>query len=120
MIRKVAAALILLPLGLMIVALAVANRETVTVSFDPFSAVDPALALKTPLFLLMFVLLIAGVIIGGIAAWLKQGRSRRAARRLAADLRAVQTEADRLRQRLAANETSRPPAPPIALRPPVA
>lgn len=120
MIRKIVATLILLPLGLLIVALAVANREIVTISFDPFSAVNPAFALKIPLFLLMFVLLISGVIIGGIAAWIKQGRLRRAARRLADDLRAAQAEADRLRRRLAANETLRQPAPPAALRPPAA
>ena len=58
------------PLGLVIVALAVANREIVTVSFDPFNAASPAFALKAPLFLLVLILVIAGVIIGGASAWL--------------------------------------------------
>jgi uncharacterized integral membrane protein len=117
MIRKIVLAAILVPLGLVIIALAVANRASVTVSFDPFSAADPAFALRMPLFVLVFVLVIAGVIIGGVAAWLKQRKWRRSARRLAAELKQAQDEAERLRRQLA--ET--PPVPrPLSLRPPAA
>src|ERR1700693_433879 len=96
MIRKIVSAVILVPLGLVIVALAVANREVVAVSFDPFGAAVPELAVRAPLFVLVFVLVIAGVIIGGVAAWLRQTRWRRAARRLEAELRAARQDADRL------------------------
>lgn len=119
MIRKILAAVILVPLGLVIVGLAVANREIVTVSFDPFNAATPAFALKAPLFVIVLILVIAGVIIGGIAAWLKQSKWRRAARRLEAELRDMRAEADALRRRLDASEAP-PSAPPRALRPPVA
>ena len=98
MIRKIVLALVMIPLALVIVALAVANREIVTVSFDPFSAAEPAFMLRAPLFVLVFVLVIAGVIIGGIAAWLRQSRWRRAARRREAELRAARGEIDRLRR----------------------
>jgi uncharacterized integral membrane protein len=119
MIRKVVSAVILVPLGLVIVALAVANRDVVTVSFDPFNTADPAMVVRAPLFVLVFVLVIAGVIIGGVAAWLRQTRWRRAARRLEADLRAARQDADRLRRQLATRETA--PAPhPLSLRPPAA
>jgi uncharacterized integral membrane protein len=118
MIRKIVSAVILIPLGLVLVALAVANREIITVSFDPFSATDPAFAVRAPLFVLVFVLVIAGVIIGGIAAWLRQSKWRRAARRREAELRAIRAEVERLRRKLAANEA---PAPhPLSLRPPAA
>ena len=119
MIRKIVLALVLIPLALVIVALAVANREIVTVSFDPFSAAEPAFMLRAPLFVLVFVLVIAGVIIGGIAAWLRQSRWRRAARRREAELRAARGEIDRLRRELAAREASSAP-PPLSLRPPAA
>jgi uncharacterized integral membrane protein len=105
MIRKVVSAVILIPLGLMIVALAVVNREVVTVSFDPFNT-NPSFALRAPLFVLVFVLVIAGVVIGGVAAWLRQSMWRRTARQLEADLRASRAETDRLRERLAAGETA--------------
>jgi len=119
MVRKVVSGAILVPLGLVIVALAVANRGMVTVSFDPFSATDPAFALRVPLFVLVFILVIAGVIIGGVAAWLRQTKWRRAARRLEADLRAARQDADRLRRQLATREAA--PAPhPLSLRPPAA
>ena len=118
MIRKVVSAVILIPLGLMIVALAVVNREVVTVSFDPFNT-NPSFALRAPLFVLVFVLVIVGVIIGGVAAWLRQSAWRRAARQLEADLRAARAEADRLRERLAAGESaSRSQS--LALHPPAA
>jgi len=81
-LRKIVIAVILVPLGIVIIAFAVANRQVVTVSFDPFSAAEPAAALSLPLFALMIVLLIIGVIIGGAAAWLRQSEWRRRARRL--------------------------------------
>jgi uncharacterized integral membrane protein len=93
--RKIVAALILAPLAAVIIAFAVANRERVTVSLDPFSS-DQSAAFVTrplPLFLLLMIVLILGVVIGGFASWLRHGRWRRVARRL-------EGEADRLRGEL--------------------
>ena len=42
--RKFFTALVVIPLGLLFVIFAVANRHFVTVSFDPFNSVDPAVA----------------------------------------------------------------------------
>ena len=70
-------------------AFAVANRQTVTVSFDPFSSASPAYAATLPLFVVIFVVLILGVMVGGIAAWIRQGKWRRAARRLDGEVRAL-------------------------------
>jgi uncharacterized integral membrane protein len=119
MVRKILAVVILVPLALAIVGLAVANRAVVTVSFDPFNPANPAYTLKAPLFVLALALLIAGVIVGGVAAWLKQRRWRRAARRFEADVHIARGEAEALRRRLEASE-ARPSAPPLALRPPTA
>ena len=38
MLRKIVAAVILVPLAIIIIAFAVANRQIVTVSFDPFNS----------------------------------------------------------------------------------
>jgi len=113
MIRKIVSFLILVPLALVLVALSVANKESVTVSFDPFSAGSPAFALPAPLYLIAFVLLIAGVIVGGSAAWIVQSKWRRAARRAEAELRGARDEIDRLRRDAAARA-------PLPLRPPAA
>ena len=74
--RKFVAIAVLVPLAIVIVMFAVANREIITVSFDPFDSAHPALALKMPLFMLIFVLVAVGVVVGGIAAWLKQHKWR--------------------------------------------
>ncbi|MGB6174312.1 MAG: DUF1049 domain-containing protein, partial [Xanthobacteraceae bacterium] len=65
MLRKIVAALILVTLGVILIAFAVANRQAVTVSFDPFNTANPAASVALPLFALVIVLLIAGVVIGG-------------------------------------------------------
>ncbi len=98
MLRKILAAIVVVPLVVVIVAFAVANRQAVTVSFDPTSSTAPAYAVTLPLFAILFVVLIIGVIIGGFASWLRQGRWRRAARRLEADVRMVRDELHALRQ----------------------
>jgi uncharacterized integral membrane protein len=120
--RKIVAALILVPLAIVIIAFALANRQLVTVSFDPFSAEQPAASLTLPLFALVIVLLILGVMIGGIAGWLRHGRWRRAARRLEREVDALRGELES-RKRTAGTPVSaaEPVEPPARLKltPPV-
>ena len=92
--RKFVTLAILVPLAVVIVMFAVANRETITVSFDPFDAAQPAYALKLPLFILIFVLVGLGVVVGGIAAWLRQHKWRMRARRAEAEARELRTRLD--------------------------
>ena len=54
--------LILVPVAAVILAFSIANRQDVSVSFDPFSG-DPSLT--SPLYLLLFITLLVGVVIGG-------------------------------------------------------
>jgi uncharacterized integral membrane protein len=125
MLRRLFKVFVLAPLALVIIGLAVANRTTVTVSFDPFSATAPALTLGVPLYALAFILLIAGVVIGGAAAWTRQHRWRRAARRFESENRALRSELEALRRRAGFGVRTTLPAPldqtPQALmRPPAA
>ncbi|HTT49637.1 MAG TPA: LapA family protein [Pseudolabrys sp.] len=119
MFRKIVTAIIVVPLAAVIIAFAVANRQTVTVSFDPFSSANPAYAATLPLFAAIFAVLILGVIVGGIAAWIRQSKWRRAARRLDGEVRALHDEMDAVRRRFAASEKPSPAAPsPLAAIPP--
>ena len=95
--RKIVAALVLGPLAIIIIAFAVANRQAVTVSLDPFSTDAPAASLTLPLFALVIVLLILGVVIGGIAAWLRHSKWRRTARRLEREIAALHGKLDALK-----------------------
>ena len=92
MFRKIVTAIIVVPLAAIIIAFAVANRQSVTVSFDPFSAASPAYAATLPLFVAIFAVLILGVLVGGIAAWVGQRKWRRAARKLDGEARLATIE----------------------------
>jgi uncharacterized integral membrane protein len=92
---KVVKFIILAPIAVLLLVFAFANRQIVSISFDPFVSDDnPAFALAAPLFLVLILTLIVGVIVGGAAVWLSQGRFRRAARQ-------TRFEVDRLRERVA-------------------
>lgn len=106
MIRKIVTAIILVPLAAIIIAFAVANRQAVTVSFDPFDAAQPAYAATLPLFVLILILVIFGVILGGTVTWFRQAGWRWAARRAEKENRDLRLELDVLKR-----ELSNPPAP---------
>jgi len=92
MVRKIVSVVVLLPLAALIVLLSVANRHSVMLSLDPFATEAPAYAKGVPLYLVILVSLIAGALLGGIAAWRRQGRWRRAARRADAEVRRLRAE----------------------------
>ena len=95
--RRALAWIVVAPLATLAVLFAVANRSWVTVSFDPFSQAAPAYAADLPLFIVIFVALILGVLIGGIAVWFGRLRWQMAAHR-------AEREAARLRAEKAAAE----------------
>ena len=95
--RKFFTALIVIPLGLIFIVFAVANRHLVTVSFDPFNSTDPSIAVTLPLFVVIILVAILGVVAGGIATWFRQRRWRRAARQHESDARAAKAQLADLR-----------------------
>lgn len=92
--------LVLIPFGIAFVSLAVANRHVVPLVLDPFSPENPAFAVDVPLFWIVFGALMSGILIGGVMAWLKQGRHRKAARSNRYEARKWRNEADRQHQRV--------------------
>jgi uncharacterized integral membrane protein len=113
--RKFLTGLVLIPLGLIFVVFAVANRHLVTVSFDPFGAGDTAFDLPpTPLFAIIIAAMIVGVVAGGSATWFRQRRWRRAARQHEADARQARAQLAELRAGATPSryEPQRLPAPP--------
>ena len=92
MVRKIILALVWIPLAVILLVFAVANRHLVTVSFDPFDSTDPSVTLTLPLFAVIILSLMVGVIAGGITTWFRQSHWRRAARRHEADARDARTQ----------------------------
>ncbi|HEY4406273.1 MAG TPA: LapA family protein [Xanthobacteraceae bacterium] len=95
MIRRLLTALVLILVALVLLAFAVANRQVVTVSLDPFDQANPAVVFSQPLYLLVFALLIVGVVLGGCAAWLRQSKWRGRARRAEAQLGPLRAQSGR-------------------------
>jgi len=100
--RRFTVLFILLPLAIVVVVLSVANRAPVDFSLDPLGAI-PALSLTAPLFFFLFAALALGILIGGIATWLGQGKWRRAARAERANAARLRQEVERLTERAAAS-----------------
>lgn len=99
--RKFLTALVVVPVAILFIVFAVANRHPVTVSFDPFNSSDPSIGAALPLFVVLIVVAILGVIAGGTATWIGQRHWRRAARQHEADARRARGELADLRAEMA-------------------
>ncbi len=105
---------------MLIIAFAVANRQDVTISFDPFNPAQPAYAKTMWLFVPIFAAVIIGVLIGGIAGWLRHSKWRRIARRYEREVVALRGEIALLQHKEPPLVPSqRPPAERLQLKPPV-
>jgi len=90
MLNRIILVVILVPLAIILIALAVANRGAVLFTLDPFNPGNPTLSVQLPLFVYLLLSVMLGVVIGSIVTWFRQSRYRRMAKQ--------QTqEADRLR-----------------------
>ena len=95
---------VFVPLAVILIALAVANREMVAFTVDPFNPGNPALTVTLPFFIFMFVALALGMIVGAVVTWLRQGRYRKLARQR-------RLEAEGLRQAAATRVPQGPALP---------
>ena len=85
--------LIITPFAILLLVFAFANRHFVAVSLDPFASVDDsAYSLDAPLFILLILAMIVGVVMGGLAVWFGQGKHRRAARAGRADVEKLRAD----------------------------
>lgn len=104
-------ALFLIPLALVVVLLAVANRAPVRISLDPFAPSEPLYAVSAPLWVILFAAVTLGVLVGGTAAWLVQGKHRRLERQYRREARDLRDEVTRAKEREGAASAAALPAP---------
>jgi uncharacterized integral membrane protein len=95
MYNRILIVVVFIPLAVVLVALAVANRELVPFTLDPFRPGNQALTLQLPLFVYLLLAMAIGVLIGSAATWLKQGRYRRLARQREQEVRSLRDTAVR-------------------------
>jgi uncharacterized integral membrane protein len=95
MINRFLTIVVLVPLAVILIALAVANRGAVPFTIDPFNPGNPALTIAWPLFVYLFIAFALGLLVGAAATWLKQGRYRKRARRHAEEAKNLRDEVAR-------------------------
>jgi len=109
--RKFFTAVVVIPLGVIFVVFAVANRHFVTVSFDPLNSTDPSVFVRLPLFIVIIGMAMIGVVAGSSMTWFRQRRWRRAARQHEADARQARAQLADLHAAAVAQRGSVPPFP---------
>lgn len=87
--------LVFVPIAAIVIVFAVANRQWVTISFDPFNRVHPFATIDMPLWALFFVGAFFGMFAGWLVAWIGQGKHRKAARAAKIELVRTQQQYDR-------------------------
>src|SRR3954451_22606039 len=91
--------LILLPILAVVLLLAIANDQSVTVHLNPFDTSDPVLKVDLPMYQVGFAFVLLGVLIGGLVAWSGQLRHRRRARERRDEAARWQSRAERSERR---------------------
>lgn len=86
MLNRFMTVAVFIPLAIVLIALAVANRTPVAFTIDPFNPGNPGLTVTLPLFVALFAALALGLVIGSAATWFRQGRYRKLARKREAEL----------------------------------
>lgn len=97
MLSKILNIVVLVPLGIVLVVLCVANRQQVTLGFNPFDPSDTVLAISGPFFVFLFLAVILGLVIGASAVWFSQGKYRKRSRTEAKEALKWHTEAEKRR-----------------------
>jgi uncharacterized integral membrane protein len=101
--RKLVSVLIILPIAVVLVALAVANRAPVDLVLDP---IGHRFVVSLPLFILILAAFAAGLLVGGFATWMRQGKWRKMARKSGRESKDLRRQSDRLEQELQALQSA--------------
>lgn len=99
MIKRIVGWVVLVPFCAVLVVFALANRQIVDLSFDPLPGTGGILpVIPMPLFLIIYIMLVLGVVLGGFATWITQGANRREKRRLKRENDQLHKEVEQLRR----------------------
>ncbi|WP_457586746.1 DUF1049 domain-containing protein [Ensifer canadensis] len=97
MLKKLINIVFLVPVGVILIVLSVANRQSVTLALNPFRPEDSLLSVSAPFFVFLFLAVVVGLILGAAATWFSQGKYRRRARNEATEALKWHREAEKQR-----------------------
>jgi uncharacterized integral membrane protein len=96
--KSVLRIIVFVPLALLFLFFAMANRAPVRIFLDPLPGGDSAgPSFESPLYLVVLAAMALGVLAGGFSSWVAHGRYRRAAKAARDDAKKARSEADQLR-----------------------
>jgi uncharacterized integral membrane protein len=93
-LRRILRWIVGLPIAILVIAFAVANRQWTRLSLDPFSSTSPVLSINMPLWALFIVGVFTGILVGWGFCWVAQGKHRRLARERGREIARLQSEAE--------------------------
>jgi hypothetical protein len=91
-LRRILRWLIGLPIFVVVIGFAIANRRFTQLSLDPFNQTSPAVSIDLPLWLLFFIGAFIGILVGWMGCWFAQGKHRKLARERAREIAKLQQE----------------------------
>lgn len=100
MVNRIVGWVILVPLCLGLIVFALANRHFIVINFNPFAPVEGIVApgYGVPLFVVLYVVLLVGVLLGGTATWFAQGHHRRREKHWRREAHLLNGELEKLRR----------------------
>lgn len=100
MVNRVVGWVVLVPLCLGLIIFALANRHFVVVNFNPFVPVEGTVApgYGVPMFVVLYVVLLVGVLLGGTATWFAQASHRRGEKHWRREAHLLNGELEKLRR----------------------
>ncbi len=102
--RSLMRLIVYIPLGLLVLFFALANRGSVKISLDPFpGGALSGPSFEAPLFLVVLASVGVGVISGGASSWLSHRRVRRIAKLARAEAAKAKDELEQLRRQALAS-----------------
>ncbi|MCZ2203502.1 LapA family protein [Bartonella sp. A05] len=84
--KRILLAILLVPLTIFLIAFILANRQSVTLTIDPFQTSSEHFTYQAPLFVWLFIFLGLGILLSSIIHWLAQYHSRKALKKNKAEL----------------------------------
>jgi uncharacterized membrane protein YciS (DUF1049 family) len=96
-LRRIFNWIIGVPIAIVIIGFAIANRQWQQVSFDPFSQETPFASITMPLWALLFCGIFLGILAGWAGCWFAQAKWRKAAREARIDLDRAERDLRRLK-----------------------
>lgn len=96
--RRILRWLIGVPIAIVVISFAIANRRWTTLSLDPFSSDSPVLSINMPLWLLFIFGVLIGIFVGWLACWFAQSKWRKLARDRRGEIAKLQSELEVAKQ----------------------